>query len=131
MTTLMNDYFGETIFSYTREQAVTDGVLVDITEYAKEFGFKYPVSVTRLVWETCISWDNDKEQVYQDEIGRLCDILWMAYLAARRSKGTLAIFDIERIANGQREPSTVTLKSVCGPGDAAEPVITIMRTWED
>jgi type I site-specific restriction endonuclease len=34
--------FGDVIYSYTRKQAIEDGVLVDITEMAKEAGIKYP-----------------------------------------------------------------------------------------
>ena len=30
--------FGDVIYSYTRKQAIEDGVLVDITEMAKEIG---------------------------------------------------------------------------------------------
>src|SRR4051812_27741843 len=39
--------FGEVIFAYTRKQAIEDGVLVDVTETAKEAGFKIPVALTR------------------------------------------------------------------------------------
>src|ERR1039458_9449603 len=38
--------FGNVIYSYTRKQAIEDGVLVDITEMAKEAGIKYPVAIT-------------------------------------------------------------------------------------
>ena len=30
------------IFSYTRAQAIADGVLIDATELAKQAGFRYP-----------------------------------------------------------------------------------------
>lgn len=131
MTTQLNEYFGEVIYSYTRAQAIADGVLVDVTECAKEIGYRYPVAVTRAVWESCISWDNVNEQTYQDESGRLYDILWMAALAAKRTKGSQSLFDVARIPNGKSESSIVTLKSICGPGDTAEPVITIMLPEED
>jgi len=35
------------IYSYTRAQAIEDGMFVDVTETAKEAGFKYPVAITR------------------------------------------------------------------------------------
>lgn len=38
--------WGEPIFSYSRKQAIADGVLVDVSEMAREAGFKYPVAVT-------------------------------------------------------------------------------------
>jgi len=34
----MEDTFGPVIFSYSRAQAIEDGVLVDVTETAKEGG---------------------------------------------------------------------------------------------
>ena len=36
----------DVIHSYSRTQAIKDGVPVDVTETAKECGFKYPVAVT-------------------------------------------------------------------------------------
>ena len=38
--------FGEVIYTYTRAQAIEDGVLIDATEMAKETGFKWPVALT-------------------------------------------------------------------------------------
>ena len=37
------------IFSYTRAQAIEDGGLVDLTEWAKETGFRIPVACTAAV----------------------------------------------------------------------------------
>ena len=37
----MND---EIIYAYTRAQAIEDGVLADVSEVAKEAGFRYPVA---------------------------------------------------------------------------------------
>lgn len=121
----------EVIFTYTRAQAIEDGVLIDVTQQAKEYGFRFPVAVTSAVWEDSVSWDNDTEAAYQDESGRLADILWMALLSTRRTKGSQSCFDVFRIPKGKTLPTSVTLKSVCGPGDTAEPVITIMLPWED
>jgi hypothetical protein len=39
----------EIIYSYTRKQAIADGVLIDVTELAKEAGFKCPVAFTSSV----------------------------------------------------------------------------------
>jgi hypothetical protein len=40
----------EVISSYSRRDALEDGVLVDVSEFAKEAGFKWPLAVTRGVW---------------------------------------------------------------------------------
>ena len=43
------------IFSYTRAQAIADGVLVDVSELAKQAGFRFPVAVTAGVWAECVA----------------------------------------------------------------------------
>ena len=39
----LTDMFDGVIYSYSRAQAIAEGVLVDVTEIAKEAGFKWPV----------------------------------------------------------------------------------------
>ncbi len=41
-----DNLFGDLIFSYTRTQAIDDGVLIDATELARDAGFKWPVALT-------------------------------------------------------------------------------------
>lgn len=41
---IMSDDF-DLIFSYFRKQAIKDGVLIDVTEMAKDLGFKWLVAV--------------------------------------------------------------------------------------
>jgi hypothetical protein len=36
----------DVVYSYTRKQAIKDGVLIDVTKQAKETGFKVPVAIT-------------------------------------------------------------------------------------
>ena len=38
------------IHSYSRQQAIEDGVLVDVTATAREAGFRYPVALTATVF---------------------------------------------------------------------------------
>ncbi len=40
----------EMIHSYTRKQAIDDGLLIDVSEMAKEAGFKWPIAITATVW---------------------------------------------------------------------------------
>ena len=77
--------FGEPISVYTRQQAIEDGALVDVTEWAsadKGFlgGFACPVVVTRALWEAI-----GHKTINQDTRGRAHDVLFMASLAARRA----------------------------------------------
>ena len=129
--------FGEVVYAYTRQQAIEDGVLIDVTEMAREAGFRWPVTVTAAVWADCIAWseDDDARQVYQDESGRLWDLLFVATYAvqsARQDHGQLR-YDIWRIPRDGRstDAQLVSLKLIAGPGDNGEPVMTIMQPHED
>ena len=44
------------IHSYTRKQAIEDGVLVDVTETAKARGFVVPVAMTAMVFADIEHW---------------------------------------------------------------------------
>ena len=46
--------FGPVIYSYTRAQAVADGVQVEVTKTAAEAGIKFPVFLTRTVFDAYV-----------------------------------------------------------------------------
>ncbi len=129
--------FGDLIYSYTRAQAIEDGILIDATEMAREVGFKWPVALTAAAWADCVAWsDADNErQAYQDQSGRLWDVLFMASFAVRTAKNAnrQLQFGLQRIPrNGcSTESQRLVLKLILGPGDDGEPVITIMLPEED
>ena len=129
-------FFGEIIHCYTREQAISDGVLVDVTDVAKNMGFKIPVALTDTVYADCVSWsqkDSD-QQTHQDESGRLKDVLMMAFLGARRQIDNDTVsFQMLRIKRNGRSkfPDLVELKMMVSGGDNGEPVVTIMFPDED
>src|SRR5689334_16851328 len=76
--------FGPVIFSYTRSQAVADGVLVEVTKTAAEAGIKFPVFITRGVFEQYVA--VPPNVAGQDEAGRLWDIVWMLRFAILRAR---------------------------------------------
>jgi hypothetical protein len=120
------------IFSYTRKQAIEDGVLVDLTEWARETGFTIPVACTSEVWNRYIQPPSDTIGLGQSERGRAHDALWLLFLAIRRAaSGTdLLMFEVAFLqAPGRIE--SVQLKAICGPGDEGEPVLTILMPHED
>jgi len=118
------------IFKYTREQAIADGVLVDVSEMAKEAGIRHPVALTSSVWFGFVDVP-DEVRGEQDEEGRLWDILTMFALAARKEGGQWLSFQVLVKNRAGTGPEPVTLKAHCGPGDDPEPVITIMLPNED
>lgn len=123
-----NDF--ELIHAYTRAQAIADGVLVDVTAWASaetgfHGGFTIPVAVTRAVWADIEAIPPSKRGV-QDVRGRAHDVLWMAALAARRGGSETRFSVIMPVGRRKRQ----TYRLVCGPGDAGEPVISIMQPHE-
>lgn len=132
----MNEIFGEVIYSYTRRQAIEDGQLICVTEIAEEVGFRIPVAITRAAWADCVEWDeaDSRRQTYQDEAGRLWDVLWMAMNAARRGAGAQSlVFQLYRVPRGGRGVRARLVKLVAhiGPGDDSDPAITISLPGED
>ena len=130
--------FGNVISTYTRAQAIEDGVLIDPGSMAREAGFKaWPVALTAEAWADCVAWtdDDSKQQVHQDQSGRLWDVLYMASHAIRTSKdsGDRIMFQLYRVPrDGQSmEAKLITLRLIVGPGDSGEPVITILLPHED
>jgi len=139
------EIFGDVIYAYTRAQAIEDGVLIDVTETAREAGIKFPTVLTSAVWADYVAVP-DEFKGHQDEMGRLWDILWMFSCAVRSGRitgdtGTFEVIiakpdkgdwrDNEKAHDGNRGQRLVTLKAVCGPSDDGSPCITIMRPSED
>lgn len=121
----------EIISRYTRAEAIAAGTLVEIPmETLHEFGIRYPTAITRAVWEENVRVP-DELTGFQDEEGRLADILVMFRLEAKRSASSYLTFPVvilrEPKENGHEE---VTLKAVCDGGDDGQPVITIMLPHE-
>jgi hypothetical protein len=133
----MTEFFGPAISTYTREMAIEDGVLVEVTGTAKLAGIKFPVAVTRTVWNRYIEWrqaDTD-QQAYQDQSGRLWDVVWMARhgMSGAKEQASQINFDLDCIPRDGRTKTAqlTTLKLHIGPGDQGEPVLTIMLPEED
>jgi hypothetical protein len=119
------------IHVYSRAQAIADGGLIDVSAMAREAGWRAHVAVTAAVWGDCVAWDK-YQPADQDEQGRLWDVLTMALFAARgRRRSNRMLFTVLRIPRGGQLPEPVRLAIEIGPGDAGEPVITIMQPEED
>lgn len=121
------------IASYSRAEALEDGTLINITERARELGYRWPIAMTRTVWEDCVAWsdeDTKRKGWPQDEDGRLHDVLWMCLCGLRRAKpgDRVLRFSLVRVPRKGRGTSArrVDLILECGPGDDGEPVMTIM-----
>ncbi len=144
MNTLSNNdapLFGEAdlVFAYTRAQAIADGVLIDVSEVAREAGFRYPVALSAQAWAECVAWEpeDSARQIHQDLSGRLWDVLWMASWAIRAQRGGGSVCRLPyRLYVVPRDGQSMDAREVelnvhIGPGDAGEPVLTIMLPRED
>jgi len=118
----------DVIYAYSRAQALEDGVLVDVSDTAREAGFKWPVALTSAVWG--LIEDIPSSKSWQSVAGRLWDVLYMAFCAIKRAPTGGDTLHYRLIMHHGRH-TYVTLKLVTGPGDAGEPVVTIMLPEED
>jgi hypothetical protein len=125
--------FGPVIYSYTRKQAVADGVQVDVTTTAQEAGIKFPVFLTRTVWDAYVAVPPDVTG--QNEAGRLWDVVWMLRFAIIRSKsGSDSVPVALYVKQADNRPARlVKLIAQCGPLDMddPQPAITVMMPDED
>ena len=119
------------IYRYTRAQAIGDGVLVDLTEWARETGFAYPVACTAAVWHEYVVPKEALRGLGQSERGRGHDLLWMLLCAIRRGDGGDRVLFETIFLQSPRRRVTARLKAICGPGDEGEPVVTILLPHED
>jgi len=118
-----NNPFGETIYAYTRQQAITDGVLVDLSDFPiTKKHWKLQLCCTSAVWSLI----EDALQSGNDLAGVLHDLY------------TLAKFNIKPATSQDRIYFKATVGRTTenfilhvGPGDTALPVLTLMLPSDD
>lgn len=135
------------ISTYTTKEAVADGFLVKVdAEASKEAGIKYPVYMSRAVWEKYVEVPQGMEGV-QNLSGRLWDVLYMFAFKARNVVSDALMFDFISFMPdaGNWEPNEkleiqenrlnrlVTLKAVVQAQDFDDPspAIFILKPDED
>lgn len=132
----MEAFWGKPISIYTRAQALADGVLVDLTAAAEQYGFKIPLACTEAVWRS-LDWPvGHKPCNGQSSEGRVHDVLMMARLAANgaaQAGASVADFGVLMVpVEGEAVvPETVRFRLMVSGGDSGEPVLTLMYPGED
>lgn len=116
----------DVVFSYTRREALEDGVLYDLNKIIpiEESGYKYPIACTATVWGIINKVAKSKTTASSIE-GIVWDILWMSQKCKKKEWKTGCLFQV-KIGKSWK-----MLKIECGPGDNGEPVLTIMFPEED
>lgn len=120
------------IYSYSRAQAISDEILIDVTAQAKEAGFKIHTVVTDNLFHSYIVPPAGLEGEGQSIEGRLHDVFFVLLAAIQSSKGATDYAEIDVLfvmAPGRQE--RVKVIAVVGPGDEGEPVLTIMLPGDD
>jgi len=139
----------EVIDTYSTKQAVEDGFLVLVDQkISKEAGIKYPVYLTRAVWDKYVELPEGFESM-QDVDGRLWDVLYMFMFAARSCDSSTLMYKLNVVLadkgdwepsekldpdlDGNRNTRLVTLKSIIQARDFDDPspAIFIMKPSED
>jgi hypothetical protein len=145
-----DNFWGEPSFRYSRAQAIADGMLVDLTSatddkgqpLCQQAGFKVPVAISRAAWAQTIEVGGTWKPAGDGEVlelkngqsltGRLWDLLWMMRVACGQSGCVDRVeFQVLVDVDGNGASKPVRLRALCGPGDDARPVITVMMEGED
>lgn len=122
----------EVIHSYTRAQAIEDGVLWDMmqeptAEVCRQH-YKFPIAATAAVHEI-VNKAVFNPRICNDYKGVVHDMLWMSRVMKRKIDESTVMFRVKITGAGRK--SLYDFKLVVGPGDNGEPVITIMLPGED
>jgi hypothetical protein len=120
------------IYAYTRKQAIEDGFQVDVSAVAAEAGIRFPVFLTRSVFDAYVT--VPPNVTGQDEAGRLWDIVWMLRFAIKSSRDSSDRIPISlNVRNDNRAARLVKLVAICAALDIddPQPAITVMLPDED
>lgn len=79
--------YGPPLSVYTRADAVSDGVFMDVTDHevTRRYRLNYPLHLSRALADQYVTWDQEDtaRQGFQEEAGRLSDLLSSFTLARR------------------------------------------------
>ena len=134
LNTRLGDF--EVVITYSRADMIADGEMIDVSETARLIGFRFPVGMTLSIWALCVEWtDADTERTgrVQDQEVRLWDLLDVLVRQLRGCTSHRIEFEFSHADRRGKKwaQSTTTVVAVCGPGDDAAPVITLMMPGED
>lgn len=113
---------GPVIFSYSRAEAIRDGVLVDVSHLARRTGFTIPVALTcGVVAQVAGPFETP-------EMREAALLAVLQELRGQIRRSILSGTDTDRLTF---DIGLCKLWALCGPGDQAEPVLTVMLEGED
>jgi len=140
MIEMSNDW--EVIYAYSRAQAISDGVLVDMDagdfgkgetgkQLRESLGIRLPIAMTSTLFGE-IECNEEDTKVGQSLLGRFWDILSVFRYAALRNKSESQItFPLAVFRADKGKTENVNVKAVIGAGDDGSPALTFMLPEED
>lgn len=124
----MSEFFGEPISVYTRQQALDDGVLVDVTATASEAGIMIHTAITAALEADIRDLSGVQCETGQSYEGRLRDVIFVVAVEGRKQTEPQFTYKIEMPVGSK---ILYEIKAVIGPVDDGEPVLTLMKPDED
>lgn len=88
--------------------AIADRRLVDVFAVARGAGISVPIALSRAAWADCVEWadaDAARTGAYQDEAGRLWDVVFMCSMACQALSdvpATRVPFELYRVSRAKR-----------------------------
>ena len=111
---------------------MADGLQVEVTKTAQEAGIRFPMFITRAVYDAYVT--VPPGVTGQDEAGRLWDLVWMTRFAIIRSRPGVDRLPVALyVRNDHLRSRLIKLVAVCGRLDFHDPApaITLMMPTED
>lgn len=106
------------ISCYTWDDAINDGIFVEVTEQAKQLGFKFPTAVTSNLFHLHLEHEDKTDMNIQSLLRTLRD-----YIRNGMADGSYAMFQFDNI-----QGDTINLMAVIEgrSPENPEPIMTIM-----
>jgi hypothetical protein len=123
----------QAICTWSRAQAVADGLQMDITRTAQKAGIRFPVFLSRAVFDACVAIPEGATS--QGEAERLWNIAWALRFAIRRAgaHGQIYVRFAIYVCDDDGRPKLVKLTASCGAldFDDSQTAITIAMPDEE
>ena len=119
------------IHSYSRAQAIEDGVLIDVTKQAKEIGIQFPTALTAGVWAEAVAAPIGIESSRDMwEVARIKEVLEMAIteLESSPSKCVRSVYHVPMTLDDSKR---IEFRATVSLGDDGREVLTVMLPHED
>lgn len=127
----LQEFYGAPVSVYTRSQAIDDGYLIDLSETARGLGFKVPVAITSDAFVRCVHLERDEAEMLGESesqrVSRLLRVLLFKIRNTMNGSEDRCTFELafQALKGGQSVEERAMIEATIGPGDDAEPVITI------